>query len=99
MFPILKPISIKPLDTPVKNNVNPKKIINIHTSEVILNAINHDLGIGYLISDIVKNDSNYKILPIKEELPTADIVFAYDKKFLTTAPKRFIEEFINYEIK
>ena len=83
----------------IKNNVNPKKIINIHTSEVILNAVNNNLGIGYIISDIVKNDDNYKFINIKEELPTADIVFAYDKKFLTTAPKKFIEEFINYEIK
>jgi len=100
ILPIKRTNNRKKLDQLfIKNNVNPKKIINIHTSEVILNAINHDLGIGYLISDIVKNDSNYKILPIKEELPTADIVFAYDKKFLTTAPKRFIEEFINYEIK
>ena len=100
ILPIKRTNNRKKLDQLfIKNNVNPKKIINIHTSEVILNAINHDLGIGYLISDIVKNDSNYKILPIKEELPTVDIVFAYDKKFLTTAPKRFIEEFINYEIK
>ncbi len=83
----------------IKNNVQPKKIINIHTSEVILNAVNHDLGIGYIIADIVKNDDNYRFIDIKEELPSAQIVFAYDKKFLTTAPKRFIEEYINYDIK
>ena len=83
----------------IKCNTQPKKIINIHTSEVILNAVNHDLGLGYLIEDIVKNDDNYTFIKLKEELPTADIVFAYDKKFLTTAPKRFIEEYINYEIK
>lgn len=83
----------------IKNNVKPKKIINIHTSEVILNAVNHNLGIGYLISDIVKNNDDYKFINIKEELPTADIVFAYNKKFLTTAPIRFIEEYINFEIK
>ena len=83
----------------IKNNVTPKKVINIHTSEVILNAVNHDLGIGYLISDIVKGDDNYKFIDIKEELPTADIVFAYNKKYLTTAPIRFIEEYINFEIK
>ena len=83
----------------IKNNVRPKKIINIHTSEVILNAVNHNLGIGYLISDIVKKDSNYKIIKLKEELPTADIVFAYNKKYLTTAPIRFIKEYINFEIK
>ena len=83
----------------IKYNVTPKKVINIHTSEVILNAVNHDLGVGYLISDIVKNDSNYKYIKLKEELPTADIVFAYNKKFLTTAPIRFIEEYMNFEIK
>ena len=83
----------------IKYNVTPKKVINIHTSEVILNAVNHDLGIGYLISDIVKNDNNYKYIKLKEELPTADIVFAYNKKFLTTAPIRFIEEYMNFEIK
>ncbi len=83
----------------IKNNVEPKKIINIHTSEVILNAVDHDLGIGYLISDIVKNNDNYKFINIKEELPTANIVFAYNKKYLTTAPIRFIEEYINFEIK
>ena len=70
-----------------------------HTSEVILNAVNHDLGIGYLISDIFKNYNNYKYIKLKEELPTADIVFAYNKKFLTTAPIRFIEEYMNFEIK
>lgn len=83
----------------IKYNVNPKKVINIHTSEVILNAVSKDLGIGYIISDIVKDNDNYKVLDIKEELPGAEIVFAYDRKFLTTAPKRFIEEYINYEVK
>ena len=83
----------------IKYNVTPKKIINIHTSEVILNAVNHDLGIGYLISDIVKKDKKYKYINIKEELPTTNIVFAYNKKFLTSAPIRFIEEYMNFEIK
>jgi DNA-binding transcriptional LysR family regulator len=83
----------------IKYNVTPKKIINIHTSEVILNAVNHDLGIGYLISDIVKKDKNYKYINIKEELPTTNIVFAYNKKFLTSAPIIFIEEYMNFEIK
>lgn len=83
----------------IKNNVEPKKIVNIHTSEVILKAVDNDLGIGYLISDIVKNNNNYKFINIKEELPTATIVFAYNKKYLTTAPIRFIEEYINFEIK
>ena len=83
----------------IKYNVKPKKIINIHTSEVILNAVDHNLGLGYIISDIVKKDDNYELIKLEEELPTADIVFAYNKKYLTTAPIRFIEEYINFEIK
>ena len=81
----------------LKNGVKPKKIVNIHTSETILNAVDNDLGIGYIISDIAKD--NYKVLDLKEKLPTIDIVLAFNKKFLTNAPKRFIEEYINLEIK
>lgn len=83
----------------IKNNVSPKNIINIHTSEVILNAVDHNLGIGYIISDIVKNNKKYKFINVEEELPTAEIVFAYNKKYLTTAPIRFIKEYINFDIK
>ena len=83
----------------IKNNVSPKNIINIHTSEVILNAVDHNLGIGYIISDIVKNKKEYKFINVEEELPTAEIVFAYNKKYLTTAPIRFIKEYINFDIK
>lgn len=83
----------------LKNNIKPKKVINIHTSETILNAVENDLGIGYIISEIAKNNSNLEILKIKESLPKIDIVLAFNKKFLTTAPKRFIEEYINLEIK
>lgn len=99
ILPIKGTTNRKKLDSLfIKCNTLPKNVINIHTSEVILNAVNNNLGIGYIISDIVKNNDDYRFVDIKEELPTADIVFAYDKKFLTTAPKRFIEEYINYEI-
>ena len=83
----------------LKNNINPKKVINIHTSEVILNAVKNNLGIGYIISELIKNDKEYKIIKVKENLPTTDIVLVFNKKFLTNAPKKFIEDYINIEIK
>ncbi len=83
----------------LKEKVSPSKIINIHTSEVIINAVKNKLGIGYLISDLVKNDDNYKVLNLKEEMPTTDIDIAFDRKFLTNAPKRFIENYINIDLK
>ena len=83
----------------LKNNIKPNKVINIHTSEVILNAVKNNLGIGYIISDLIKDNKEFKIIKVKEELPTTDIVVVYNKKFLTNAPMKFIEEFINFEIK
>ena len=83
----------------LKDNVKPKKIINIHTSEVILNAVKNNLGVGYIISELIKNDDTYKSIKVKEKLPTTDIVLVFNKKFITNAPKRFIEDYINYEIK
>lgn len=83
----------------IKNGVVPKKTINIHTSEGILTAVKNDLGLGYVIEDIYKSDNTYKKVEVKEKLREDGIIMIYNKKFLTTAPKRFIEEFINVKIK
>ena len=83
----------------IKNDISPKKTINIHTSEGILTAVRNDLGLGYVIEDIYKSDDTYKKIEIKEKLREESIIMIYNKKFLTTAPKRFIEEFINVKIK
>ncbi len=83
----------------LKNNIKPKRVMSIHKSEVILNAVDNNMGIGYIINNIIKNNDKYKILDIKEELPTADIDVVFNKKFITSAPKRFIEEYIKIEIK
>lgn len=82
----------------IKHNIIPKKTMNIHTSEGILTAVKKGLGIGYVIEDIYKNDDNYKKLNIKEKLREEDIIMIYNKKFLTEAPIRFIEEYINVKI-
>ena len=82
----------------IKYNINPKKVINIHTSEVILNAVMNDLGIGYIISDLAKKNPELEFLSVKESLPTTDINIAYNKRFLTNAPKKFIKDYINIDI-
>ena len=83
----------------IKHNIIPKKVMSIHTSEGILTAVKKGLGVGYVIEDIYKDDDNYKKLDIKEKLREEEITMIYNKNFLTEAPKRFIEEFINIEIK
>ncbi len=83
----------------IKNNFKLNKVINIHTSEGILTGVKNDMGIGYIISDIIKGDNNYKMINVKEKLREENIVIIYNKKFLTPASRRFIEENLNIEIK
>ena len=85
-----------------KNDVNIENVINIHTSEMILSSIKQNLGIGYIMYDVVKDDvknNTLDIIDIKEELPSVDIDIVYNKNLLTTAPKFFIENYIEYKIK
>lgn len=84
-----------------KNNVELNNVINIHTSEMIIGSIKKDLGIGYIIYDVVKDNvknGEFKIINIKENLPKVTINLVYIKKYLTIAPKFFIENYLNINI-
>lgn len=84
-----------------KNNVELSNVINIHTSEMIVGSIKKDLGIGYIIYDVVKDNvknGEFKIVDIKENLPKVTINLVYIKKYLTIAPKFFIENYLNINI-
>jgi len=83
----------------IKNSVKTNRVINIHTSEGILTGVKNGLGVGYIISDIVKNNDEFRIIDVKEKLHEEDIVIIYDKKALTKAPIKFIEENLNIKIK
>ena len=83
----------------IKAGITPKKTINIHTSEGILTGVRNNCGIGYIISDIIKNSDEFRIIEVKEKLHEESIIILYNKKFLTTAPIRFIEENLNIDIK
>ena len=83
----------------VKNNAKIGRVINIHTSEGILSGVKNGLGVGYIISDIVKNNDEFKLIDVEERLHEEDIVIIYNKKTLTKAPTRFIEENLNIKIK
>ena len=74
-----------------KNNISVNNVLNIHTSEMILSFTKKDLGIGYLIKNLV--DDELEILNIKG-LPKTKIGIVYDKKYLTTAPRKFIQMYI-----
>lgn len=84
-----------------KNNVELNNVINIHTSEMIVGSIKKDLGIGYIIYDVIKDNvksGEFKIIDIKENLPKIMINLVYIEKYLTIAPKFFIENYLNINI-
>lgn len=78
-----------------KENVSLNNVMNIHTSEMIIGAVKRNLGIGYVIEDLIINDSDLIKLDIKEKLPQIEINLVYVKKYLTTAPLTFIKMFID----
>lgn len=84
----------------LNQDIDAENVINIHTSEMIISAVKKDLGIGYIIYNLVEDDiknEELEILDIKEKLPTVEINIIFDKSFLTTAPKKFIENYIDYD--
>lgn len=83
----------------VKNNIKIENVLNIHTSEMIVSAIKKELGIGYIINDVVKSDKDIEILKLKDKLPTVDIDIVYNKNYLTNAPTKFIKDYIEHKIK
>lgn len=84
-----------------KNNVELNNVINIHTSEMIVGSIKKDLGLGYIIYDVVKDNiknGEFKIVKIKENLPKVIINLVFIEKYLTIAPRYFIENYLNIHI-
>ena len=77
-----------------KNKITITNVLNIHTTEMIIAAVKKDLGIGYVIKNLVTNDADLEVLNLKEDLPTVSINILYDKKLLTAAPKEFIKNYL-----
>ena len=83
-----------------KNNIEPRNVLNIHTSEVILSAIKRNLGVGYIIRDVVKDDLKKGLLKEIEidGLPKVGISLVYIKEYLTIPPKVFLSDFANIDL-
>lgn len=77
-------------------------VLSIETSEMIITAIERDLGIGYVIQNLVENEMKnelFKEVKLKEKLPEVEINLLYISKYLTKVPQKYIEDFMNIKIK
>lgn len=82
----------------LKNEININSVINVHTSELIIDSVLNNMGIGYVLKELVKGNKDINILNIKEKLPMSTLALIYNKKFLTSAPRKFIDEYIKRDI-
>lgn len=98
ILPVPNTTNRNELDTLLlENNVEINNVINIYTSEMIISAIKNDLGIGYIIENVVENElktKEFKIVDIKETLPTSTINLVYNENYLTESSKKFINDYI-----
>lgn len=81
------------LDTLLFNEgIEIENILNIHTSEMIIAAVKQDLGIGYVIENLI--DEGLEKLEVKETLPKVTIAICYNEDYLTPASKKFINDYM-----
>ena len=84
----------------ILNKAELNNILNIHTSELIQGAIKRNLGVGYIIKELVADDikrGNLKEVKI-DNLPKTGISLVYIKDFITESPKIFLSEYYNIDI-
>lgn len=77
--------------------VYPNDILTIETSEMILNAVKENLGIGYILSELVEKEikeGELVLVDTKIELPEIEIDLVYNNDYLTSVPRYFIKEYM-----
>ena len=104
-------LQTKPLILPVSRSTHRKALkqlcdqfgvtfnnsIEIETSEMIINALDEGLGIGYVLYDLVKpriDKGELFEICLSRELPSITIELAYYEEYLTTVPRTFLQKFI-----
>ena len=99
ILPIKGTANRNDLDELIKEkNINFNNSLNFHTSEMIISAVKNNIGIGYVIEDLITKESDLKIVNIDEKLPNVKINIIYNSKYLTVAPKKFINMYIDKTI-
>ena len=76
--------------------------MSIETSEMIVNAVKSNMGIGYVVYDLVKDDirnGRLREIKIEEELPNIQLNLIYNDNDLTMVPKNFIKDYLLIDTK
>lgn len=77
-----------------KNGVVLNPFMTIETTEMLVNAVKKNMGVGYVIKQAVSKELKCKELyelKIKEELPTLKLNLVYIREYLTHIPEKFMK--------
>lgn len=80
-----------------KYGIEFSNVLSIETSEMIIGAVKRNIGIGYVLRDLIKKeleDGIFEEIKLKEELPKVEINIVYIDKFLSNVPRKYIDKFI-----
>lgn len=75
-------------------NTKLSPIIEISTTEMMLEMVRKGVGIGYFVRNIIDNQNdkdNFEVIKFKDKLPSVDVCCVYINDFLTVAAKKFVE--------
>ncbi|MBR6133748.1 MAG: LysR family transcriptional regulator [Bacilli bacterium] len=65
-------------------------IMELSTSEMMLNYIKEGIGIGYILNTVAKNNPDLEIINLDVELPSEIITLIYNDSTLTNSSKEFV---------
>ncbi len=65
-------------------------IMELSTSEMMLNYIKEGMGIGYILKTVAKNNPDLEIINLDVELPSEIITLIYNDSTLTNSSKEFV---------
>ena len=94
ILPVKRSTPRKELDAIcLKYDVELNPFMTIETTEMLVNAVKKDMGIGYAIKQAIGKELKNKELfevKIKEKLPTLQLNLVYIDKYLTHIPEKFM---------
>ena len=73
-----------------KNNISLNPIMELESSEVMINSVVNGFGIGYMLKSIALQNKNIKIIELEDLLPKENISLIYDDESIITSTKEFI---------